>query len=96
MLNEHELIAALQARLDRAKENRDMISKRTKSNLDRRHLDYANGVADGVESAIVGVIAILHKQTVEQAVADVSSSPEFICERCYLRQDAKPAVEPGF
>jgi hypothetical protein len=24
------------------------------------------------------------------------ASPEFICERCLLRQDAKPAVEPEF
>ena len=53
MLNEQELIASLQEKLSRAEESRKRIRKRVDAGHSHQsHLAYADGLVDGIESAI--------------------------------------------
>ena len=66
MIDETELIKRLQAKLNTATESRDRIRTRVGDGRSHdSHLVYADGLVDGIESAIVAVIAVHHKLTQE-------------------------------
>lgn len=75
MLNEQELIADLQLKLDRASESRQRIRKRVDAGHSHEsHLAYADGFVDGIESAIVSIVAMHHK--LEKAAASTTVRTE--------------------
>jgi hypothetical protein len=64
MLNEQELIASLQLKLDRASESRNLYRAGCRCRRRRSHeshLAYADGLVDGIESAIVAIVAMHHR-----------------------------------
>lgn len=62
MLDETELIARLEDKLDRATKSRTRIRKQVDAGYGHEsHLAYADGLVDGIESAILSVVARVGK-----------------------------------
>ena len=77
MLNEQELIADLQLKLDRASESRKRIRKRLEAGHSHEsHLAYSDGLVDGIESAIVTIVAMHHKLDKASAMRSESNEGE--------------------
>jgi hypothetical protein len=59
MLNKRDVVVHLQKKLDKAKEEREKVAKRVRdSGTHPARFDYSAGVVDGIDSAIVAVIAM--------------------------------------